>query len=478
MTSRLELHTAWGLALASALALAAAWLATTRPALAVLAPAAILVAVLIYRRPESGALAILVLVILLPRSILFDRGIPFGGGSLKVTDVLLALTLGSWLMQTVVARRPLRLPASGAVTLLLLTFICIALIGVATARSRGTPQKIALLELRPLLSYLLVFPLVDRARTIRGTERFLHFVLVALAAASGIAIWRYTQGQGTGASYADNAIRVIGWSVFSLLGLVWSLVLLPYAQSRRARVFLAGLAALSLGGEFVSFQRTTWVATIVALALAVLIVRAGRRRKLVGWMSTLLIGGLLLVLAVNTLSARRVESPVSATVARFHSILAYRNDVSAGRRINEWNEASKVIEANPLGGIGLGGTITFIDPEYSPESNSYGFSTTQNYIHNSYIWLALKLGIPGLVTFLLLVAVVARNAGRAYRARADPRLTPLLLGALLSLAVFVVESVGGPAFNDDNTTPVVAAVIALLVAAPRLARDPAVMESS
>lgn len=469
MSTRVKLP-AWELLVPAVLSVVLAWIAVAKPAAALAAPAAVLVALLVYRRPEAGALAILVLVILLPRSILFDRGIPFGGGNLKATDVLLALTLGAWLVRATVSQRPIRLPASGTFTLLLVGFLGLALIGVATAHFAGTPQKLALLELRPLLSFLLVFVLVDRARTVEGVERFVRLVLVALAGASLIAVTQYVVGHGSGASYAGNAIRVIGWSAFSLLGLVWALVLLPFARSRRERVLLAGLTVLSLAGEFVSFQRTAWVATLVALAVGVALMRAGRRRRLVGWIAVLLVAGLVAVSAVNAVSSRRVGSPVSAAVSRLHSVLAFRNDVSAGRRVNEWDAATNEIERHPLGGIGLGSSITFFDPEFSTESNHYGFFTTQYYIHNSYLWLALKLGLPGLIVFLLLLGVAAANGVRAYRVRSHPRLTPLVLGGLVSLVVLAVQSIGGPELTDDNTAPVAAAIIALLVAAPRLAR--------
>ncbi len=50
-------------------------------------------------------------------------------------------------------------------TLLILGFLLLALVSLVTADAMGTPRKLSLLELRPLLSYLLVFPLVSAARS-------------------------------------------------------------------------------------------------------------------------------------------------------------------------------------------------------------------------------------------------------------------------------------------------------------------------
>ena len=430
---------------------------------------AIVVAVGILQRPELGALLILVLAVIVPRSVLFERGIPLAGGNIKVTDLLLGLTLGSWLAGAIATRRQLRLPRL-SVTLALFGFLAAALIGVITAYFMGTSPKFAMLELRPLLMYLLILPLVEWAQNTQRLEHGLSVVLVALAGASAIAVGRYIAGHGTAAIYAGTATRVIGWSSFSLLGLIWALLLLAFTRSPRTIAPLAGLAVLSLAGVFVSFQRATWLATVVIVALAVALMRFGRRRRFIAWTVSLACAGLVVIFALNAVTAHGPGSPFRDAAARLESVGAYRSDVSSGRRLNEWRAAQQQIEQHPLLGIGLGSTITFHDPEFSPQSNAYGFTTTQFYIHNSYIWLALKLGLIGLGLFLLLMIVVARDGMVAYRFTRDPRLRPLVLGGLLTIAILAITSLAGPQFNDDNAAPVAAAAFALIIASSRLAR--------
>ena len=97
-----------------------------------------------------------------------------------------------------------------------------------------------------------------------------------------------------------------------------------------------------------------------------------------------------------------------------------------------------------------------------------GGMTTTWYIHNSYIWFALKLGLAGALVFvaLLAAAVEARlvdpqsngghpppapgSRGARDSGRASPRVP------------------GGPHLNGDSSTPYIAAVIALIELVPRL----------
>ena len=190
-----------------AVAVATSFALTTSPILVAGFLSMILLTGIILRRPEFGALLIIVLVSIVPRSVLFDRGLPFGGGNLKVTDVLLVLTLGSWLAGR--ATRPMRfaLP-SRSVTALLVGTVGFALIGVVTAHVRASSFKLSLLEMRPLLSYLLVFPLVSGASSWRRFERGLVLVFAAAAASACVAIAEYVNGVGEAATFTGGALRI------------------------------------------------------------------------------------------------------------------------------------------------------------------------------------------------------------------------------------------------------------------------------
>lgn len=426
---------------------------------------------LIVRRPEIGALLIIGLTALLPRSVLFDRGLPLGGGALKITDLLLLMTLGAWAARRTVVPEPARLPDRWT-TGLLAVFVGFAVISVITANVRGTPTKLSLLELRPLLSYLLVFPLVDGIRTWRQLERGIAALLAIAGAAAVVALWQYAHGVGAAATYAGGAVRVVDTVyLYPMLAIVWTpalLAFLPSPQLKRATVLLA---ALCLGGVFVTFARGAWLAIIVAAPLAFALVPAGRRARAVS--SLLPIAALVAValLAVNTWSPSKVGNPFQAGLDRIGSLGSTSSDVSAQHRFTEWRAAGHQIVGHPVTGIGLGSSISYENPEFSAESNTYGFVVSTYYIHDSYIWFALKLGLLGAGCIVLLLARTWFKALRGYRDSIDPRERLVLLGSFGSLTALFVLAVTGPHLNVDNATPAVAALIAAVEVARRLGRE-------
>ena len=78
---------------------------------------------------------------------------------------------------------------------------------------------------------------------------------------------RYVHGEGEAASYTNGAIRIIDsvLLVSALLAVIWTAVLLPTARKALTITALSALAMLSLAALFFTFQRTAWVALLVAL---------------------------------------------------------------------------------------------------------------------------------------------------------------------------------------------------------------------
>ncbi len=82
-----------------------------------------------------------------------------------MTDVLLVATLSGWINGRGVAGDARWLP-SKATCALIGALILAGIWGLHTAREFGTSTKMGLFEFRPLLSYLLVFPIVGRTRSV------------------------------------------------------------------------------------------------------------------------------------------------------------------------------------------------------------------------------------------------------------------------------------------------------------------------
>ena len=193
-----------------------------------------------------------------------------------------------------------------------------------------------------------------------------------------------------------------------------------------------------------------------------------RRVRALRWFAIILVCAGCAVTAFNAVSTHSISNPLTAGLKRFESVGNFRGDVSSRYRVAEWHEAFAQIEAHPLTGIGLGNSITFTNPMYSPDYNTYGFTFSTYYIHNSYIWFALKLGILGALIFVSLLVRVCWLAYRGQRDTSDPRARMVLLAALGSLIAVLILSTTGPHLNIDNATPIVAGLIACVEIARRL----------
>jgi O-antigen ligase len=196
----------------------------------------------------------------------------------------------------------------------------------------------------------------------------------------------------------------------------------------------------------------------------------GRRLRLLVSLAAAIGVAVLAVTAFNGIS-RQSENVLAAAGARISSVVAFEDDISAQHRISEWEEARRLIESNPLRGIGLGNTLTFYSPLYDPETARPGGYVTNTYVHNSYVWIPLKLGLPALVMFAALIVVVLIRSFRSSRTLAGRRARTLMVGGLASLTSLLVLATVGPHLNTESATPYLAAVIAVLLVVPRLDRE-------
>jgi O-antigen ligase len=342
-----------------------------------------------------------------------------------------------------------------------LGFLVVAVGSLATAHAEAIPVKNGLTELRPLLGLLLVFPLLSAVRDVRSVELGLWIILAASCIAAFEILLYYLQGKGEGAVYTEGALRVTGLTfLYPLLATVWALVLVAFPASTRTRLLLFAIAALSAGSLLVTFQRSAWLAALAAVPISLVLMRSGGRGRAAARALPVVAAAALLFVTFNTFSVAGTEDPLQATADRFASIGQLEADLSSQHRVNEWTEAIDRIRAAPLTGIGLGGDITFWSPLYQESTGRVGGFITTAYIHNSYIWLALKTGMLGALLFVLLVGILAAIAFRESKRERDPRRQRLLVGALTTLGAMILLAVTGPHLHLAPSVAYLAALMA------------------
>jgi O-antigen ligase len=457
-----------GVLIAGTILPAAALAVALSPAAIVAGGVATAAAVLIIVRPETGALVLALLMALVDRDVWFNNGIPFVGGGLKAPDLIVALTLAAWWAAMITRPERYRRPP-GWVLVGLAALGITVLGGVLTARAAGTPLNLTIVELRPLANYLLVLPVVSTVLSLRDLELAVGIFLGACALAAGDTLMAYVAGEGEPATFAGGATRVTNDAFLApMLAAVWSLVLLAFSGSAWPRLMLSLLAVVSVAAVFFTFQRGAWLAALAAMALAFLFFPRPQRSRAAAY-GVALIGVLAAaIIALNSLSIAGSQDPLTSGLERLESLEQPQRDPSSLHRVMEWERSMELIKAHPITGIGLGGSITFWSPMYSEVRSAMGGSFQTFYIHNSYVWLALKLGLPGLITLVAFVLAALAVGGHAYFTGRDPRRRRLLLGGLLTLVTMLLVSASGPHLTVDRSGVYVICAVGLVVAASRI----------
>jgi O-Antigen ligase len=215
-------------------------------------------------------------------------------------------------------------------------------------------------------------------------------------------------------------------------------------RSTRARVLVTVVVALNAVDLLLTYERTFWIATM--LALAVLGLRATPQQRV----RALVAGPALLAVAVAAL-ALAAPRDVAAARERLASVTQYESDLSVRFRLTETRNVVREIDGHLLTGSGLGATILW--------GRAYEGvrPTTESFAHNGYLWLVWKLGAPAaaLLALLLGAAVVLRGPP------GTTTLGALRAGAQASLLLLLVASLTFPAFNALGITAAMGVLLAL-----------------
>lgn len=173
-----------------------------------------------------------------------------------------------------------------------------------------------------------------------------------------------------------------------------------------------GFALLLLAGLFASYSRGGWVGAIIGVGALALV--AGRRTATLAGVAT------LLLLLVGLLGAFSVLPP--ALTDRLGTIVNNVRIFDAGEvtitddnfaiveRMAHWQAGWRMFSAYPLFGVGAGNfNEAYADFFVAP------WAISQGHAHNYYIHSLAETGIFGLVSYLLLIGVMVREALRARR---------------------------------------------------------------
>jgi O-antigen/teichoic acid export membrane protein len=454
-------------AVALACAAVAGALAAVEPKLALAALGGGFLLALPFLFPVTHLVALLLCTAIVPYDV--QNAVAFGGGAgspgIFPSDLLLVggLARAGLLLLDARLERPPRWVLTLAVAVLGVAGLQ-ALNGVRSGWDAGTAGT----ELRVLLGFgaaVIALPLLRDP----ATRRRLHAGLLGVGLAVGlwgIAQWTvdipFTAAEDAGVregvrfTTAGRGQIQGGLFAFPVMVVMGMAALLSHEPwSRRTRALIVAVVALNAVDLLLTYERTFWVATVLALGLVVM--RATPRQRV----RALAVGPALLALV---LAGTGVLAPSALTAARERllSLGQYGSDLSVRFRLTETRSVIGAIEAHPVVGSGLGATILWGRPYEGVRP------TTESFAHNGYLWLVWKLGAPAAALVLALI-------GAAMLSRGPPVTTTpgaLRAGAQAALLLLLIASLTFPAFNTLGITAVMGVLVALCAQSGREAGLP------
>jgi putative inorganic carbon (hco3(-)) transporter len=339
-----------------------------------------------------------------------------GGLSISVTMVSLVVLYALWLGELLGRmKRQSRPQVWTSTTLSLTAFLAFTTLSMMVARDVTLSLYELFLLSQMFLLYIYVVATVHTRQDVLfiATMLLIGLVLESLVmiglrfvghsiTVAGI-LARIDGGTRVGGTLGSPNVAASYLSLF--LTLAMSVLLTRLGQSYK----LLAMLAFGLGGVALIFtlSRGGWIAFV--LAIAILCLLAWRR----GWLSlevplVAVFGVLLLSLLFQDAILIRIFGD---------------DEGSAHSRLPLMKLAFKIIEDNPVLGVGANNFAIAINQYVTPEFGGEWISV----VHNKYLLIWAEIGLGGLVAFLLFLATTIRLGWQCWKFN-DRMLSPLALG--------------------------------------------------
>jgi putative inorganic carbon (HCO3(-)) transporter len=341
-----------------------------------------------------------------------------GGLNISITTFCLAVLYALWWAELMT--KATRLSNYLRASLPLVAYLAAVTLSTVVAQN----ARLALFEIFLLVQSFLLFIYV--IKSVRSRQDLLFVVtllLIGLVLESLIIIGLRILGHSISIARIKAGIDA-GGRVSGTLG-----------SPNTAASYLSLLLAPALGAMLTPLERRyKWLAALAfglgSVALALTFSRGG-------WLAFILSVTLLCLSAFirGWLSPRVLLTAVVAVVLLFllfrGPILArlYGDDLgAASSRVTMARQALRVIEANPLLGVGANNYATWYEQHPAPEIDRERLLT----VHNKYLLVWAETGAVGLVAFLGFLLAVIRRGWQVWQLE-DRSLSPLALGLTVAI---------------------------------------------
>jgi hypothetical protein len=390
--------------------------------------------------PVGALAALLAATTLIPYATHNRYGVGGGTGepSMLLVDIVLLVAVARVAVRHVAARAAPR-AALVAYALLLLTVLQL-LHGISSGWSASDAGTEARRVAMALGAFLVAGPILAEVSRRRWIAPLLLMVGLALGV-WGLAQWfldvPYNGSdagvrEGVGLTSSGRGQLQGGLFAYSIaVTFAFAALVSGHVRAGWPRNLTFVVLATNVGGLLLTYERTFWGAAVLGCCFVLARSEPEARRRALKFVPAGIVALLLLLAAAS-------PGELRTAVERGTSVSQVTSDTSVEWREVESRRVLAPIDAQPLLGSGFGARFTWEPP------GSRGAQLDTDFVHNGYLWLAWKGGIP------LLLAVVGVLLASIFRR--PPRVDDALAGQLAiaaqgSLLGLLLINITFPSFN-------------------------------
>jgi hypothetical protein len=448
-------------ALLSTIAAAATYVAVGRAgAIVVAAPLLIVAVVLLVARPAAVLTILLVATILCefrapgllqPTGAFYE---PPVAGLAPYEAVILLLVAATVL--DVSRRQQFRSPRPFTLALAVMAFAL--LFGVINGlMSLSDTSQLGGELRRQLVLLLMPFLVVNVVRNQSQTLQAVKIAAGLVAIKTIVGLLAATSGSGTAAVYGQSLTYyepTSNWLMILFL-LTFAAILLTRAPLWRWLIPIVPLAFATL---LLSYRRGWWIGTVAGLIVVIVVGLGPLGRRLLVPAVVVLAFGIWGVFAAGLVNDR-VQGPVAQRIQSLDPNKLQHNVYDDYRNVERRNAFADV-QRHPIAGLGLGSRWTAQYP------TPVAFPDARSYTHFVALWYWMKLGVIGLIGYLLLMGSLLYASYQVFKRNRDPILRAAGLGILGStVALIFTEMTESNTGVDPPFTIVIGALLGLLACA-------------
>jgi O-antigen ligase len=432
-----------------------------------------------WRFPDLGILGLVFLGSRILSTRLIEIRLPVGGG-IELPDLALIALLGLSLLRQA-QRNNLHLPASWVLPPLAL-WMWLALFSALWAIIElDVEVSWAMSELRGL-AYFAVFVLVMWEITTRQRLKRLIFGLfvIGLLVIGLMLIQQFVGGVPLLAGQQDTTWQIIGTRqgitrirppahVLLYFLSILSFVLAAFVRHLGARLLLFGVTIFMNLALLLTFTRSQWVASALAIVMCFFLLPGRARWSLIGLAGALAVGGMLIYATQrDTLFAltreRNFATPLVMRIESIFELDQTLDSYSAQTRYMQTGAALDSIQQHPWMGVGLGNAYRGLTQREAVTR----YTRFTRFVENSYLYIPVKMGIPSLLIFGWMAVTVLWSGWRIFRRQSDPLLQGISLTCWVCFAGILVWAFNHPLLMLSEYTIMIALIIGLSEAVGRM----------